>query len=48
MMTLLKTFSNIDFKILESTDSSLTQTVTLGNKSFDTETNSLILNANID
>ena len=39
---------NIDCKLLEITDSSLTQTLLYGNPSFDIITNSLILNATTD
>ena len=46
--SLLSTIRNIDCKLLEITDSSLTQTLLYGNPSFDIITNSLILNAIID
>ena len=46
--SLLTTISNIDCKLLEITDSSLTQMLLYGNPSFDIITNSLILNATID
>ena len=46
--SLLSTIRNIDCKLLEITDSSLTQTLLYGNPSFDIITNSLILNATID
>ena len=44
----LCTIRNIDCKLLEMTDSSLTQTLLYVNPSFDVITNSLILNATID
>ena len=46
--TLLSTLNNIDSKILESNDSYLTQTLLFGSTSFDSETNTLVLNATID
>ena len=46
--SLLSTIRNIDCKLLEITDFSLTQTLLYGNPSFDINTNSLILNATID
>ena len=46
--SLLCTIRNIDCKLLEMTDSSLTQTLLYGNPSFDIITNSLILNATMD
>ena len=46
--SLISTIRNIDCKLLEITDSSLTQTLLYGNPSFDIITNSLILNATID
>ena len=46
--SLLSTIRNIDCKLLEITDSSLTQTLLYGNPSFDIITNSLILNATTD
>ena len=46
--TLLTTLNNIDCKILESADSYLTQTLLFGCTSFDSETNTLVLNAAID
>ena len=46
--SLLSTVRNIDCKLLEISDSSLTQTLLHGNPSFDVITNSLILNATID
>ena len=46
--SILSTIRNIDCKLLEITDSSLTQTLLYGNPSFDIITNSLILNATID
>ena len=46
--SLLSTIRNIDCKLLENTDSSLTQTLLYGNPSLDINTNSLILNAAID
>ena len=46
--SVLSTIRNIDCKLLENTDSSLTQTLLYGNPSLDINTNSLILNAAID
>ena len=46
--TLLSTLDNIDSKILESNDSYLTQTLLFGSTSFDSETNTLVLNTAID
>ena len=46
--SLLSTIRNIDCKLLENTDSSLTQALLCGNPSIDINTNSLILNAAID
>ena len=46
--SLLSTIRNIDCKLLEISDSSLTHTILYGNPSFDVITNSLILNATID
>ena len=46
--TLQSTLNNIDCKILEPTDSYLTQTLLFGCTSFDSETNTLVLNATID
>ena len=46
--TLLSTLNNIDCKILESSDSYLTQTLLFGCTSFDSETNTLVLNTTID
>ena len=46
--SLLSTIRNIDCKLLEISDSSLTQTLLYGNPSFNVITNSLILNATID
>ena len=46
--SLLSTIRNIDCKLLEITDSSLTQTLLYGNPSFGIITISLILNATID
>ena len=46
--TLLSTLNNIDSKLLESNDSYLTQTLLFGSTSFDSETNTLVLNATID
>ena len=43
--TLLSTLNNIDCKILETTDSYLPQTLVFGCTSFDSETNTLVLNA---
>ena len=48
MSSLLNTIRNIDCKLLEITNSSLTQTLLYGNPSFDIITNSLILSATID
>ena len=44
----LSTIKNIDCKLLEITDSSLTQMLLYGNPSFDIITNLLILNATFD
>ena len=44
--TLLSTLNNIDCKILESTDSYLAQ-ILFGCASFDSETNTVVLNATI-
>ena len=46
--TLLSTLDNINSKILESNDSYLSQTLLFGSTSFDSETNTLVLNATID
>ena len=46
--SLLSTTRNIDRKLLENNDSSLTQTVLYGNPFLDIITNSLFLNATID
>ena len=46
--TLLSTLNNIDSKTLESNGSYLTQTLLFGSISFDSETNTLVLNATID
>ena len=46
--SLLCNIRNIDCKLLEITNSSLTQMLLYGNPSFDIITNSLILNATID
>ena len=46
--TLLSTLNSIDWKILESTDSYSTQTLLFGCTSFDSQTNTLVLNATID
>ena len=46
--TLLSTLNTIDCKILEWSDSYLTQTFLYGCTSFDTETNAFVLNATID
>ena len=46
--SLLSTIRNIDCKLLEITNSSLTQTLPYGNPFFDINTNSLILNATVD
>ena len=45
---LLSNSNNISCKILKSPDSFLTQTLLFGTTSFDTETDTLILNATID
>ena len=45
--TLQSTLNNIDCKILESTDSYLTQTLLFDCISFDSETNTLALDATI-
>ena len=45
---LLRTLNNIYCKVLESTDSYLTQTLLFGCTSFDSGTNMLVLNATID
>ena len=47
LSSLLSTVRNIDCKVLENTDSSLTQTLLYGKPSLDINTNSLILNAAI-
>ena len=44
----MSNLNNIDSKILESTDSYLTKTLFYVSTSFDTETNTLVLNATID
>ena len=41
----LRTIRNIDCKLLENTDSSLTQTLLYGNSYLDIKTSSLMLNA---
>ena len=46
--TLLSTLNNIDAKILEPNDSYLTQTLLFGSTSFDSETNTFVLNATVD
>ena len=46
--SLLSTIRNTDSKLLEITDSSLTQALRYGNQSFDIITDSLILNATSD
>ena len=46
--TLLSTLNNIDSKLLESNDSYLTETLIFGSTSFDSETNTLVLNSTID
>ena len=43
----LSTLNNTDSKILESNDSYLTKTPLFGSTSFDSETNTLVLNATI-
>ena len=45
--TLLSTIGNINYKLLENTDSNLTQMLLLGNTSFDITDNTKILNATI-
>ena len=44
----MSNLNNIDSKILESTDSYLTKTLFYVSTSFDTETNTHVLNATID
>ena len=46
--TLLSTIGNINYKLLENTDSNLTQTLLFGNTSFDITDNTKILNATIN
>ena len=46
--TLLSTISNINYKLLENTNSNLIQTLLFGNKSFDITDNTKILNATIN
>ena len=46
--TLLSTIGNINYKLLENTDSSLTQTLLFGNTSFVITDNTKILNATIN
>ena len=46
--TLLGTLNKTDSKLLESNDSYLTQTLLFGSASFDSETNTLVLNATTD
>ena len=46
--TLLSTLNNIDCILLELTESSLSQTLLYGNKLFDKEKNTRILNATIE
>ena len=46
--TLLSTISNINYKLLENTDSVLTRTLLFGNTSFDITENTKILNATIN
>ena len=46
--TLLSNIGNINYKLLENTDSNLTQTLPFGNKSFDITDNAKILNATIN
>ena len=46
--TLLSTIGNIHYKLLENTDSVLTQTLLFGNTSFDITDNTKILNATIN
>ena len=43
-----RTLSNIDCKLIETNESSLTKTLLFGNSLFDSKKNSLILNASID
>ena len=42
-LTLLSTIGNINYKLLENTDSNLTQTLLFGNTSFDNATINFIL-----
>ena len=46
--TLLSTIANINYKLLENTDSVLTQTLLFGNTSFNIANNTKILNATIN
>ena len=46
--TLLSTLSRIDCKLIETNESSLTETLLFGNSLFDSKNISLILNASID
>ena len=46
--TLLSTIGNINYKLLENTDSNLTQTLFFGNTSFDITDNTKILNTTIN
>ena len=45
---LLSTIGNMNYKLLENTDSNLTQTLLFGNTSFDITDNTKILNATIN
>ena len=47
-MTLLSTLNKIDYKLLELTKSSLSQTLLYGNTLFDKEKNTLIQKATIE
>ena len=45
---LLNSLSKIDYKLLDSTDTSLTQILLFGNSSFTTNNNTRIINLTID
>ena len=45
---LLNSLSKIDYKLLDSTDTSLTQILLFGNSSFTTNNNARIINLTID
>ena len=47
-ITLLSTLNKIDCKLIETNESSLTETSLFGNSLFDLKKNSLVLNAFID